>query len=372
MQISPLESLKRVQLHIWLIGLTNWIKKICYMCDVRTQRINLRVKSGKTKLGREKTAWKWIITLAPHHLPKKWFEGVVLRKDVAAAAASQASLSECHRCNTVFFHHNAVEQPTIVKSKKENPVKVQLNCIKLLCFSSISLSVNATVFLQLKCICKFWLDTPNFLPFFTIQLNCLQQENHAKVNIVQAQLSCIEMLCIWVLRPGGRGGRWATSQQSITSQSGNEDPRNGKVSLCWEQEQQDNNLFPISQRYEKIHDNCWIHIEEKLKETCQLWMIDKGVGWHWRSLQAEGFCFHEESVSETKFSSAASLSSRVTRSSQESDTEKQHKWSRTNSFSFGLTYGIAILFYSFIGPVGGKICSRNGSFGSKRGPQTQK
>ena len=101
MQISPLESLKRVQLHIWLIGLTNWIKKICYMFDVRTQRINFRVKSGKTKLGREKTAWKWIITLAPHHLPKK----MIWR-----------CCSEKRRCSSCCFSSVALWMPPVQHS----------------------------------------------------------------------------------------------------------------------------------------------------------------------------------------------------------------------------------------------------------------
>ena len=159
-----------------------------------------------------------------------YFEGVVLRKDVAAAGNSQAWLSECHECNTVFLHHNLVEQPT--KSyKSECHSWIALNC----CASQASLCL----FLRLKCICQFRPDTPNFLPFLTIQLKAFNGKSIQK----WMRYNCIEMLSIWVLRPGGgRGGRWASSQQSITSRPGNEDPRNGKVSLHWKQ---DNSTKPM-------------------------------------------------------------------------------------------------------------------------------
>ena len=117
-------------------------------------------------------AWKGENCMKMNH----YFEGVVLRKDVAAAGNSQASLSECHECNTVFLHHNLVEQPT--KSyKSECHSWIALNC----CASQASLCL----FLRLKCICQFRPDTPNFLPFLTIQLNSLQRKKHTKVNALQ-------------------------------------------------------------------------------------------------------------------------------------------------------------------------------------------
>ena len=116
-------------------------------------------------------AWKGENCMKMNH----YFEGVVLRKDVAAAGNSQAWLSECHECNTVFLHHNLVEQPT--KSYKSES---QLNCIKLLCFSSVALSFLAT---------QVYLSVPTrYTQLFTIPhhtIESLQRQKHTKVNALQ-------------------------------------------------------------------------------------------------------------------------------------------------------------------------------------------